>query len=48
MLALQLKDNVKARILDNDLNNNYVRTKGLELRSQVEIYRYLRVKAKAD
>lgn len=48
MLALQLKDNVKARILDNNLENTYVPADGPELRSQVEIARYLRAKAKHD
>ena len=48
MLALQLKDNVKARILDNDLDNKYVRSKTPEVRSQVKIYQYLRAKAKYD
>ncbi|MGO3807712.1 MAG: phospholipase D-like domain-containing protein, partial [Sphingobacterium sp.] len=48
MLALQLKDNVKARILDNNLENTYVPADGSELRSQVEIARYLRAKAKHD
>ncbi|NQD70912.1 polyphosphate kinase 1 [Sphingobacterium shayense] len=48
MLALQLKDNVKARILDNDLVNNYVQNKAPEVRSQVKIYQYLRAKAKYD
>lgn len=39
--GIQLKDNVKARILDNDLENRFVRKKGKAIRSQVEIYNYL-------
>jgi polyphosphate kinase len=39
--GIQLKDNVKARILDNDLENRFVRKKGKSIRSQVEIYNYL-------
>ncbi len=38
---IQLKDNEKARILDNELQNQYVRKKGKSVRSQVEIYNYL-------
>lgn len=41
---IQLKDNVKARILDNDLDNVYVRKKGKTVRSQVEIYNFLHQK----
>ncbi len=41
---IQLKDNVKARILDNDLENKYVKRKGKTIRSQVEIYNYLNQK----
>lgn len=41
---IQLKDNVKARILDNDLDNVYVRKKGKTIRSQVEIYNFLHQK----
>lgn len=45
ILEIQLSDNVKARILDNDLNNRYVRTRGQKrVRSQVEIYNYLQQK----
>ncbi len=41
ILNIQLNDNVKARILDNELQNNYVRTPGRKIRSQIEIYNYL-------
>ncbi|MBZ5855851.1 polyphosphate kinase 1 [Flavihumibacter profundi] len=44
MLAIQLSDNVKARILDNSLSNEYVRTGGKKVRSQVEQYIYLQSK----
>jgi polyphosphate kinase len=36
MLNIQLSDNVKARILNNSLSNDYVRTDGKKTRSQVE------------
>jgi polyphosphate kinase len=41
MLNIQLQDNVKARWLDNDLSNEYVRTSRKKTRSQVETYNYL-------
>jgi polyphosphate kinase len=41
ILEIQLKDNVKARWLDNALSNEYVRTKGKRVRSQIDIYNYL-------
>ena len=41
ILEIQLSDNVKARWLDNDLSNEYVKTDGKTVRSQVETYRYL-------
>lgn len=45
ILEIQLSDNVKARILDNDLSNRYVRDrKTKKVRSQVEIYNYLHLK----
>ncbi len=43
-VGIQLKDNVKARILDNDLDNVYVKKKGKTVRSQVEIYNFLHQK----
>lgn len=45
ILKIQLSDNIKARILDNDLANNYVNPRNTKkVRSQVEIYNYLRRK----
>jgi polyphosphate kinase len=42
ILEIQLTDNVKARILDNQLSNRYVRNNTQrKIRSQVEIYNYL-------
>jgi len=42
MLHIQLKDNVKARILDNNLSNHYVSNDEDPWRSQVELYKYLK------
>ena len=45
ILEIQLSDNSKARILDNELSNRYVRDrKQKKIRSQVEIYNYLHQK----
>ncbi|WP_127125002.1 polyphosphate kinase 1 [Pseudoflavitalea rhizosphaerae] len=45
ILEIQLRDNVKARILDNELSNRYVRDrKQKKVRSQVETYQYLHQK----
>jgi polyphosphate kinase len=45
IIGIQLKDNVKARILDNELKNNYVPSAGNKrVRSQIEIYNYLHKK----
>ncbi|MGK2862896.1 MAG: polyphosphate kinase 1 [Chitinophagaceae bacterium] len=41
ILNIQLQDNVKARWLDNELNNDYVKTQKKKIRSQVETYDYL-------
>ena len=42
MLGIQLSDNVKARILDNELSNIYVENESSKkVRSQIEIYSYL-------
>ena len=42
IIHIQLRDNVKARILDNDLSNNYVPSTGKkQIRSQIETYHYL-------
>jgi polyphosphate kinase len=43
-LNIQLKDNVKARILDNQLVNHYAPRKGKKIRSQIELYEYLHQK----
>jgi polyphosphate kinase len=46
IIHIQLNDNVKARILDNHLSNNYVPFTGKKrIRSQVETYIYLYQKA---
>lgn len=42
MLNIQLADNVKARIHDNELSNAYVRNDKAPFRSQIEIYKYLK------
>ncbi len=42
LLQIQLQDNVKARILNNDLSNQYVNPRNKsKIRSQVETYNYL-------
>jgi polyphosphate kinase len=41
ILNIQLSDNVKARILDNELRNMYVQSSDSRVRSQEEIYNYL-------
>lgn len=42
ILQIQLKDNIKARILDNDLDNQYVNPRNTrKIRSQVETHNYL-------
>jgi polyphosphate kinase len=42
IIHIQLRDNVKARILDNELTNNYVPSTGKkQVRSQIETYHYL-------
>lgn len=47
ILDIQLNANVKARILNNDLSNEYVRSTGKRVRAQVEIYNYLHSAVKA-
>ncbi len=44
ILNIQLEDNVKARRLDNELSNDYVRTEKKKIRSQVETYKFLHKK----
>lgn len=42
IVNIQLKDNIKARILDNDLENLYVNPRNTrKVRSQIEIFNYL-------
>lgn len=41
IIQIQLKDNVKARLLTNDLSNDFVQNKSKPLRSQQEIFSYL-------
>jgi polyphosphate kinase len=48
ILEIQLQDNVKARWLDNDLSNEYVKTTKKKIRSQVETYNYLFNKTKSN
>jgi len=45
ILDIQLADNVKARWLDNELQNEYKRDPEVKIRSQIEIYNYLYQKA---
>jgi polyphosphate kinase len=45
ILDIQLADNVKARWLDNELKNEYVRDEHEKVRSQIDIYNYLYQKA---
>jgi polyphosphate kinase len=43
ILAIQLADNVKARLLEDNLSNQYVQSRGKRpVRSQIKIYQYLR------
>jgi polyphosphate kinase len=44
ILNIQLQDNVKARWLDHDLSNEYVRSSRKKVRSQLETYNYLNKK----
>jgi polyphosphate kinase len=45
ILDIQLQDNIKARILNNEQNNVYVNPRNTKkVRSQVEIYQYLNKK----
>jgi polyphosphate kinase len=42
IINIQLNDNIKARILDNELSNQYVNPRNkTKVRSQVETYNYL-------
>ncbi|HZK62961.1 MAG TPA: polyphosphate kinase 1 [Puia sp.] len=44
ILNIQLADNVKARWLDNGLQNKYKKNQSKKIRSQIEIYQYLNQK----
>lgn len=44
LLAIQLKSNLKTRILDKNLANNYREVKGEPIRAQLETYEYFRTK----
>lgn len=48
ILNIQLQDNIKARWLDNELNNEYVHTTRKKIRSQVETYNYLYKKTQTN
>ncbi len=46
LISIQLKDNVKARVLDNELSSQYVSQVGKKkVRSQIEMYHYLHEKS---
>jgi polyphosphate kinase len=42
MLTIQLADNVKARVIGPEKPNQYKSTEGRSIRSQIEIYKYLK------
>lgn len=44
ILQIQLSDNVKARWLDNNLQNHYKKDQSKKVRSQIEIYQFLNQK----
>lgn len=48
IIKIQLKGNIKTRILDNKLSNEYVKNKKPDFRSQIEIYKYLKKKVNSD
>ena len=41
IIEIQLRDNVKARWLNNQMNNEYMQADGVQIRSQEETYHYL-------
>ena len=45
LMEIQLKGNVKARILDENLSNKYVKNDKKPFRSQIETYNFLKKKA---
>ncbi|MFZ9301444.1 MAG: polyphosphate kinase 1, partial [Chitinophagaceae bacterium] len=49
ILSIQLADNVKARLLDANISNIYVHSRGKKrVRSQVETYAYLMKKSTSE
>ncbi len=49
MLNIQLQDNVKARVLNNELNNVYIRNDEVKkVRSQIDTYNYLLSKSQQE
>lgn len=44
MLEIQLQGNVKARLIDENLDNQYVDSKGKKVQSQLELYKYFKEK----
>lgn len=42
MIQIQLNDNCKARIIDTDMSNNYIKNSHEKIRSQEAIYHYLK------
>ncbi|MCX8531441.1 polyphosphate kinase 1 [Chryseobacterium luquanense] len=44
ILNIQLSDNMKARILDKKLSNEYIKNDEKDCRSQIETYKYLKAK----
>ncbi|MEI7982402.1 MAG: polyphosphate kinase 1, partial [Bacteroidota bacterium] len=48
MLEIQLSDNVKARVIGNGKANQYKRSEGPAIRSQVEIYNHLKEQLTID
>jgi len=48
ILKIQLQDNVKARWLNNELDNEYIKPGKTRVRSQVDIYQYLFNKTKEN
>ena len=47
LINIQLKDNVKSRIIDAEQENEYIKAEeGEKLRSQIELYKYYQQKLK--
>ena len=44
IINIQLKDNTKARLIDSDFDNKFVRNDGPPIRAQYAIYDYLKNK----